>query len=168
MSIEIKTERLILKKIEKKNLKVLLNLLNNWNVVQWLVNVPYPYTFNDAEKWLDKSSKEELALNIFLKNNLIGGITIDKRADNNTHFLGYWIGEEYWGKGYAIEACNSLISYFFSNHSENKLYASHMLKNEKSKKILLNLGFEKVSESKIFSLSKNTEVDDVNYELVNS
>ena len=168
MSIEIKTERLILKKIEKKNLKVLLNLLNNWNVVQWLVNVPYPYTFNDAEKWLDKSSKEELALNIFLKNNLIGGITIDKRADNNTHVLGYWIGEEYWGKGYAIEACNSLISYFFSNHSENKLYASHMLKNEKSKKILLNLGFEKVSESKIFSLSKNTEVDDVNYELVNS
>ena len=168
MSIEIKTERLILKKIQKKNLKVLLNLLNNWNVVQWLVNVPYPYTFNDAEKWLDKSSKEELALNIFLKNNLIGGITIDKRADNNTHVLGYWIGEEYWGKGYAIEACNSLISYFFSNHSENKLYASHMLKNEKSKKILLNLGFEKVSESKIFSLSKNTEVDDVNYELVNS
>ena len=168
MSIEIKTERLILKKIEKKNLKVLLNLLNNWNVVQWLVNVPYPYTFNDAEKWLDKSSKEELALNIFLKNNLIGGITIDKRADNNTHVLGYWIGEEYWRKGYAIEACKSLISYFFSNHSENKLYASHMLKNEKSKKILLNLGFEKVSESKIFSLSKNTEVDDVNYELVNS
>ena len=168
MSIEIKTERLILKKIEKKNLKVLLNLLNNWNVVQWLANVPYPYTFNDADKWLDKSSKEELALNIFLKNNLIGGITIDKRADNNTHVLGYWIGEEYWRKGYAIEACKSLISYFFSNHSENKLYASHMLKNEKSKKILLNLGFEKVSESKIFSLSKNTEVDDVNYELVNS
>ena len=43
-----------------------------------------------------------------------------------------------------------------------------MLKNEKSKKILLNLGFQKVSEGKIFSLSKNTEVDDVNYELVNS
>ena len=168
MSILINTERLNLKKIEKKDIKILVNHLNNWNVVQWLVNVPYPYTLNDAEKWLDKSSKEELALNIFLKNNLIGGITIDKRADSNTPVLGYWIGEEYWGKGYAIEACNSLISYFFSNHSENKLYASHMLKNEKSKKILLNLGFEKVSESKIFSLSKNTEVDDVNYELVNS
>ena len=168
MSIEIKTERLNLKKIEKKDLRVLVNHLNNWNVVKWLANVPYPYTFNDAEKWLDKSSKEELALNIFLKNNLIGGITIDKRADNNTHVLGYWIGEEYWGKGYAIEACNSLISYFFSNHSGNILYASHMLKNEKSKKILLNLGFQKVSEGNVFSLSKNKEVEDVNYELINS
>ena len=109
-----------------------------------------------------------MALNIFLKNNLIGGITIDKRTSVNTPVLGYWIGEDYWGKGYAIEACNSLISYFFSNHSGNIIYASHMLNNEKSKKILLNLGFQKVSEGKVFSLSKNTEVEDVNYKLVNS
>jgi len=168
MSIIINTERLTLKKIEKKDLKILVNHLNNWNVVKWLANVPYPYTLNDAETWLDIASKEQLALNIYLKSILIGGITISKRTSNNTPVLGYWIGEEYWGKGYAIEACNSLISFFFSNHSGNKLYASHMLKNEKSKKILLNLGFQKVSEGKIFSLSKNTEVDDVNYELVNS
>ena len=136
--------------------------------MKWLVNVPYPYTLIDAEKWLDKSSKEELTLNIFIKNNLIGGITIDQRTTNNTPVLGYWIAEEYWGKGYAIEACDSLISYFFTNHSGNKLYASHLYENEKSKKILLNLGFQKVSESKVFSLSKNTEIEDVNYELVNS
>ena len=168
MSIAINTERLNLKKIENKDLHVLVNQLNNWNVVKWLVNVPYPYTFNDAEKWLEKSSKEELALNIYLKSILIGGITIDKRTTNNSPVLGYWIGEEYWGNGYALEACNSLISYFFSNHSGNILYASHMLTNEKSKKILLNLGFQNVSKGKVFSLSKNKEVEDVNYELVNS
>ena len=168
MSILINTERLNLKKIDKKDLNNLVSCLNNWNVVKWLVNVPYPYTLNDAEKWLDKSSKEELALNIYLKSILIGGITIDKRTSVKNSVLGYWLGEEYWGRGYAMEACNSIISYFFSNHSENKLYASHMLKNDKSKKILLNLGFKKVSEGKVFSLSKNKEVDDVNYELVNS
>ena len=37
-----------------------------------------------------------------------------------------------------------------------------------SKKILLNLGFQKMSEGKVFSLSKNIEVEDVNYKLVNS
>ena len=109
-----------------------------------------------------------MALNIYLKSILIGGITIDNRTTNNSPVLGYWIGEEYWGNGYALEACNSLISYFFSNHSGNILYASHMLKNEKSKKILLNLGFQKVSEGKVFSLSKNKEVEDVNYELIKS
>ena len=168
MSILINTERLNLKKIEKKDIKILVNHLNNWNVVQWLVNVPYPYTLNDAEKWLDKSSKEELALNIYLNNNLIGGITIDKRTSKQKPVLGYWLGEQYWGRGYAIEACNSIISYFFSNYSENKLYASHMFQNEKSKKILLSLGFNKVSTGKVFSLSKKIEVEDINYELINS
>ena len=168
MSILINTERLNLKKIDKKDIKILVNHLNNWNVVQWLVNVPYPYTLIDAEKWLDKSSKEELALNIYFNNNLIGGITIDKRTSNKKPVLGYWLGEQYWGRGYALEACNSLISYFFSNHSENKLYASHMFQNEKSKKILLSLGFNKVSTGKVFSLSKNIEVEDINYELINS
>ena len=168
MSIVIKTERLNLKKIEKKDLNSLVNCLNNWNVVKWLVNVPYPYTLNDAEKWLDKSSKEELALNIYLKSNLIGGITIDKRTSNKISVLGYWLGEQYWGRGYAIEACNSLISYFFSNNLEDKLYASHMLQNEKSKKILLNLGFFEVSKGKVFHLSKNTIVDDINYKLFKS
>ena len=168
MSIIIKTERLNLKKIDKKDLNNLVNHLNNWNVVQWLVNVPYPYTLKDAEKWLDKSTKEELALNIYLRNDLIGGITIDKRTSNKIPVLGYWLGEKFWGKGYAIEACNCIISYFFSNHSENKLYASHMLQNKKSKKILLNLGFNEVSKGKVFSLSKKIEVEDINYELVKS
>ena len=168
MSILIKTERLNLKKIEKKDLQILVNHLNNWDVIKWLINIPYPYTLKDAEKWLDKSTKEELALNIYLRNDLIGGITIDKRTSNKIPVLGYWLAKQYWGKGYATEACNSIISYFFSNNFENKLYASHMLKNEKSKKILLYLGFQKVSEGKVFSLSKNTEVEDINYELINS
>ena len=168
MSILLKTERLNLKKIKKKDLQILVNHLNNWNVVKWLINVPYPYTLKDAANWLDKSTKEELALNIYLRNDLIGGITIDKRTSKKIPVLGYWLGEQYWGRGYAIEACNSLISYFFSNHSENKLYASHMFQNEKSKKILLSLGFNKVSTGKVFSLSKKTEVEDINYELINS
>ncbi len=43
-----------------------------------------------------------------------------------------------------------------------------MFQNEKSKKILLSLGFNKVSTDKVFSLSKNKEVEDINYELINS
>ena len=168
MSIIIKTDRLILKKIDKKDLNNLLHYLNNWNVVKWLVNVPYPYTLNDAEKWFVKSSKEELALNIYFKSYLIGGVTIDKRTSNEIFVLGYWLSEEYWGKGYATEACSSLISYFFSNNFDDKLYASHMAQNKKSKKILLKLGFNEVSKGKAYSISKKTEVVDINYELVKS
>jgi len=168
MSIIIQTERLNLKKIEQKDLNQLIKNLNNWNIVKWLVNVPYPYTINDAKNWMDKTIKEELTLNIYLNNTLIGGITIDSRSEDNKNVLGYWLVEEHWGKGYALESSKSLISYFFSNYSEKKIIASHMADNEKSKKILISLGFKKINTSTVFSLSRNENVKDINYELIKS
>ena len=169
MSITIKTDRLVLKKIELKHIDQLIKNLNNMNISNWLINVPYPYTIIDANNWVNKSTKEELCLNIYHQNFLIGGITIDNRKENNkSNVLGYWIGEEHWGNGYALEACKSLISYFFLNTSEKKIYASHMTENEKSKKILLTLGFNKISTGKVYSISRQVEVEDINYELIKS
>ena len=113
MSIIIKTDRLVLKKIELKHIDQLIKNLNNFNITKWLTNVPYPYTISDAKNWIKKSTEEDLSLNIFQQNFLIGGITIDKRKENKSHVLGYWIGEEFWGRGYALEACKGIISYFY-------------------------------------------------------
>ena len=168
MPIQIQTERLNLKKIEQKDLNQLIKNLNNWNIVKWLVNVPYPYTINDAKNWMDKTIKEELTLNIYLNNSLIGGITIDSRSEDNKNVLGYWLVEDHWGKGYVSECSKSLISYFFSNYSEKKIIASHIIDNEKSKKILIGLGFKKINTSNVFSLSRNENVKDINYELIKS
>ncbi|MDC0232992.1 hypothetical protein OAJ95_03590 [Pelagibacteraceae bacterium] len=87
MPIIIETERLNLKKIEQKDLNQLIKNLNNWNIVKWLVNVPYPYKINDAKNWMDKTIKEELTLNIYLNNALIGGITIDSSSEDNKNVL---------------------------------------------------------------------------------
>ena len=131
MSIIINTERLILKKIQTKDINQLITNINNWNISKWLINVPFPYTANDAKNWINKSIKDDLCLNIYKKNILIGGISIDKREGKNINELGYWIGEEHWYKGYALEASKSLISYFQLNNLNNNLYASHMIENEK-------------------------------------
>ena len=168
MSIQINTERLVLKKIKLKDINLLIKNLNNWNITKWLIKVPFPYTINDAKNWINKSIKRELSLNIYYNNILIGGITIDKRKDDSSFVLGYWLGEEYWGKGFATEASESIIAYFFSNSSATKIYASHMFGNEKSKKILTNLGFKKINTGNVFSLSRKEEVQDINYELIKS
>ena len=168
MSTIIKTDRLILKKIELKDIDQLIKNLNNFNITKWLINVRYPYTINDAKNWIKKSTEEDLCLNIYHQKFLIGGITIDKRKEDKSHVLGYWIGEEYWGRGYALEACKAIISYFFLNSSKIKIYASHMAENEKSKKILLSLGFNKINDGRVYSISREMEVEDINYELIKS
>ena len=168
MKIEIYTDNLIIKKPSQEHLNSLIKELNNWKISQWLVNVPYPYTINDAQYWLKKTKEDDYSFNIFLKKKLIGGISITNKENNTKPELGYWIGEDFWGKRYAQEACTNLIQNFFSNTSHNVIYASHMKDNIKSKKILTNLGFKFVSNGKKFSVSRNEIVDDLDYQLIKS
>jgi ribosomal-protein-alanine N-acetyltransferase len=165
MKIELHTENLVIKKPSEKHLKSLIKELNNWNISKWLIEVPYPYSIDDAKYWVKKTKQDQYSLNIYLKNKLIGGVSLSNQRENSKWELGYWIGEEYWGNGYAIEACENLISYFFSNTNNSIIYASHMKDNIKSKKIIIKLGFKLVSSGKKFSISRNEMVEDINYEL---
>jgi len=165
MNIELHTDNLVIKKPSEKHLNSLIKELNNWNISKWLIEVPYPYSIDDAKYWVKKTKQDQYSLNIYLKNKLIGGVSLSNQRENSKWELGYWIGEEYWGNGYAIEACENLISYFFSNTNNSIIYASHMKDNIKSKKIIINLGFKLFSSGKKFSISRNEMVEDLNYEL---
>ena len=166
--IELYTENLIIKKPTENDLNSLIKELNNWNISKWLVEVPFPYSINDANYWMKKTREDEFSFNIYLKNKLIGGISITNKLENNKWELGYWIGEEYWGNKYAIEACECLIKYFFTNTSNNIIFASHMKDNIKSNKIILSLGFKKIGIGKKYSVSRKEEVEDINYQLIKS
>lgn len=165
MKIELHTDNLVIKKPSEKHLNSLIKELNNWNISKWLIEVPYPYSIDDAKYWVKKTKQDQYSLNIYLKNKLIGGVSLSNQRENSKWELGYWIGEEYWGNGYAIEACENLISYFFSNTNNSIIYASHMKDNIKSKKIIIKLGFKLVGSGKKFSISRNEMVEDLNYEL---
>ena len=55
--------------------------------------------------------------------------------------LGYWIAEEYWGRGYAVEASKILIERAFDDLGVEKIYASCRCENNQSKRVLEKLGF---------------------------
>ena len=168
MSLELISKNLVIKKPSKEHLNSLVQELNNWEISKWLVRVPYPYKYEDAIKWLRLTENNELSFNIFIKNILIGGISLDTE-ENSLHLeLGYWISEKYWGNGYAQESCQSLIKYAFNNTSMSIIHASHMADNNKSKKILINLGFKEIGKGKKFSISRGEEVEDIDYELLKS
>ena len=67
MSIELHTDNLIIKKPSEMHLNILIKELNNWNISQWLVNVPYPYTIDDAKYWLKKPKQMIIVLIYLLK-----------------------------------------------------------------------------------------------------
>ena len=164
MIIEIKTKRLIIKKPQISDKQKLMFELNNWEVVKWLANVPFPYSGKDADEWINSLTINNLQFNIFLRSNLIGGIGL-KKNENLTYVLGYWLGKQYWGNGYATEACIELVDYAFKELKITKINAGHFTKNKSSAKVLEKLGFQEIGRDFIFSLSHKKKVPDIKLEL---
>lgn len=63
-------------------------------------------------------------------------------SENNILELGVHIKDEYWGKGFALEACLAVIEYAFEVYGVDALFAGHNPKNSASAKMLKKLGFK--------------------------
>jgi len=156
---EIHTDRLILRKTISEQEKIsLVSQVGDWEVVKWLANVPYPYTYDDLEDYLLISDSNQFDLNIFLGNQLIGrvGLTLD---GDNYYDLGYWIGKDYWGKGYATESSKKLLEYVLDKLDSPKIKSGYFVDNFSSWNVLKKLGFKEVRVEKRYSVSNKKEMD---------
>lgn len=157
--IEIKTDILILKKHKsKQDILSIVSQIGDWEVVKWLAMVPYPYTYNDCESYLKESNNNELALNIFLDNQLIGGVGLHLHNDNY-YELGYWLGKDYWEKGYATESSKYLLEYALGKLDSPKIKSGYFIDNIPSGNVLKKLGFKEVGIEKRYSDSMKKEMD---------
>lgn len=55
--------------------------------------------------------------------------------------LGYWVGTQYQGKGYATEASQEVIRYGFENLQLRVIWATYFSDNEASRRVQEKLGF---------------------------
>ena len=161
--IKIETERLVLKKLVDADKDRLVSLIGDFRVSKTLSNVPYPYTLDDADEWLKIVDNEEFNLNIFLNDDLIGGIGLTP-AEDDFYELGYWLGVEYWEQGYATESVRGLLNYAKSNMPCEKFKANVYKENVASAKVLEKNGFKRVEDREVFSISRQENVPSVNYE----
>ena len=55
--------------------------------------------------------------------------------------MGYLLGENHWGQGYATEACREILRYAFEELDCSVVSASLFPANTKSRRVLKKLGF---------------------------
>jgi 8-oxo-dGTP diphosphatase len=151
---QIKTKRLVLKKPTKKiNKKLIVSQIGDWEVAKWLSDVPYPYTEQKAEEWLNNINYDDLLFSIFRNNSLIGGVGLSLEEDNDLD-LGFWIGRDQWGKGYATEAAMGLIQYAKKEFNFKQIKACYIKGNTGSSNVLRKLGFEEIGKCEEYFLSR--------------
>ena len=80
---------------------------------------PFPYSRQDAEKFIKRAlySNPETYFAIDLKGKAIGSIGFrpGKDIEKVSAEIGYWLGEEFWGRGIVTAALEGLTRYAIQN-----------------------------------------------------
>ncbi|MCH7756258.1 GNAT family N-acetyltransferase [candidate division KSB1 bacterium] len=92
--------------------------INDKTVYRYTSSIPYPYTMNDARKWLNEArsankKKSAVHLAITTRQQVIGGIGLLKIKRHGAE-IGYWLGRGHRGKGIMTSAVKALTAYGFS------------------------------------------------------
>lgn len=148
----IETPCLILRRFSQTDAPQVQKQAGNQYVSETTVHIPYPYPDGLAEQWIKNQSScwqsgEGCTLAVVLKKcaTLIGCVSIMNIKDNSGE-IGYWIGHEYWSKGYCTQACQAFLAFAIPHFGIQTLKARHLTRNIASGKVIKNLGFKPVSQ----------------------
>jgi len=119
---------------------------NNRNVwINLRDRFPYPYTRKDSQIWLDcvVGLKPETNFAIAVADEAVGGIGFSIQPDVGIRSaeIGYWLGEEYWGRGIATDALIAVTDHAFEKFDLCRLYAHVFAWNEASARVLQKAGY---------------------------
>lgn len=135
--------------------------------------LPYPYTEQDGKEFisamLSADENETFAFAIMVDDKVVGSIGIFRQGNihSQTAELGYYIAEEYWGKGIMTEVVKQICEYVFGDSDIIRIYAEPFAYNIASCRVLEKAGFQyegtlrsnavkngKVIDMKMYSLLK--------------
>jgi ribosomal-protein-alanine N-acetyltransferase len=144
----IRREHFILRPWERDDAPALVKHANNPLVAANLRDgFPYPYTLQDARKWLEMvgDNKDDIILAIEIEREAAGGIGLHGLKDVYRYNgeIGYWLSEVHWGKGIMSEAVAVMVEYAFTKTRWLRLFASIYQHNLSSMRVLEKNGFSR-------------------------
>lgn len=143
----IKTERLTLRPFQLSDAKRVQLLAGDKRIAETTLNIPHPYENGMAESWIEshhdsfiKGISFTYAIIEKESNVLIGAIGLMINSIHRKAELGYWIGVQYWGKGYCTEASKAVIKLGFEYLNLNKIFARALVSNVGSWTVMEKIG----------------------------
>jgi len=121
---------------------------DNRNISAWLFDrFPFPYTLQDAVDFINLKINQNPVTNfaIIVNGEVAGVIGLDMREDvyRKTPLLGYWLAENYWGRGIMPQAVKLVTTYGFEQLGLICIQANVFGGNTKSMRVLEKAGFMK-------------------------
>lgn len=159
--VTIATERLLLRPFRRSDVTEFARLAGDWGVASMTSDIPHPLTEAQAMAWL-RPGRGEVRFAIEVEGQLIGGAGFYRRRSGAAE-LGFWLGQRWWGCGYATEATQAVVRHGFEARRLPGFTSSHFVDNHASAGVLRKLGFEPVGRGRITCAARGCEVEAITY-----
>lgn len=171
----ITTKSLVLRLFQKSDAVAVTKLCNNYNIYKNTLYLPYPYSIEDALSWIEHhldnfnaNKSYEFAITDKESGELYGAIALSNNQKFNNGELAYWIGEKFWGNGYATEAAQAILNFAFEEKQYHKVFARYFNSNPASGRVMQKLGLKKEGILIDHVRKENRFEDLVYYGIINS
>lgn len=142
------TERLLLRPFTVDDGPRVEQLAGAREVADTTLSLPHPYPVGGGVQWIATHAaawqgRERCTLAVSLlsaPNDVLGAIALDLSTVHARGELGYWIGKEFWNRGYATEASSALIEFAFHDLGLHRVQARHFLRNPSSGRVMQKVG----------------------------
>lgn len=146
---------------------------NNANIAVRLQDrFPHPYTEEDARQFIEyaRSAEMESVFAIEVDGEAAGAVGIMFQQDvySQSGELGYWLGEEYWGRGIVSQAVKAMVQHAFGDLRLRRVYARIFSNNIASRRVLEKAGFQFEGMARQAVVKNDKVLDVFHYAILNT
>lgn len=176
--IRLETDRLIIRDHSMEDIEGYHILMSDIDTLKYLIDLGTSNreesleSLQDAINQASDNNRERYFFGMFLKESgeYLGeiGFTILQRSPlGDKAELGYFIGKEFWGRGYTCEAAAAVLAYAFDTLGLYKMITGCIAENSGSENIMKKLGFTKEAYFKNHVYILDKWMDRVEYGMLN-
>jgi RimJ/RimL family protein N-acetyltransferase len=166
----IRSERLFLRPGWPEDWEELLHRIADQGIVHNLARAPWPYRAEHARDFAGRAQDKRfphflVTLPGATGPRLVGscGLASVDGSGGGDAELGYWIGRDYWGQGFATEVARALLR-LAHTLGHRRIEAGHFVDNPASGKVLRKVGFRPTGDiTRRHSKGRGVAVDSVSY-----
>ncbi len=144
---EIAGEGYVLRAYRQSDIVSLQKHMNDERVARDVSHIPFPYTIEHAQSWIDqteaevtvKSHRVDFVIDV---DGEVAGSVAFINVDQHKAQISTWISPLYWRRGLASNALRQLIEFGFRTLGLVRIYAYHYSENLKTAGLLEKVGFK--------------------------
>jgi RimJ/RimL family protein N-acetyltransferase len=141
----VRTDRLVLRAPKMDDVGAITRLCGDYAIASMTSRMPHPYAEADARRFVSQVARQDVERERTFAIELpgegvIGCLGFHKSAGAPLEF-GYWIGQPWWGRGFATEAATGALYWASQDWGRRTVISGHFAGNGASANVLVKAGF---------------------------